>query len=194
MGVTPLVATHRLVIDYTSDLSHKEYLYCTAELVGGVWELVRFSGGDVDIATFIGEYVLLVKPLFASSSQFVDWILEQYMAGSWVEVASGSIGVAGTNASAVATAGSELTWTFRDVSNHKVRFRHLGAVVGISGSFKLGYAGLSGVYKAFVDDVLNGAATHIGAVMTGRAAEQLVSFGALVVSYNRKSRRRLGAV
>jgi hypothetical protein len=194
MAVTPLVPNARLIVHYTSDLPHALQLLVEYTTVSGVPVLQQHDLTTTPTATFVATLVGLLQPMFDTSTVFVDWTLEKYDSGAYVEIDTASIGLNGTNAASAPTRASDFTFSFFDVNEKHVKIRLLGAFLGGAGAFKFGYSVLATIYRNFIDDALNTAPAHLGAVLQGRSGGTLTRFIALVVAYNRKSRRRLGAV
>lgn len=192
MAVTPLVANARLTINYASDLAHKMQILCVVPTTYG-GNLTTLSLATLPTTTAVAHWASLVQPFFAASAALQTWVLEQFVGGAYVEIDAGSLGLAGTNVGAT-TPGTSWTWTFFDSHGKKVRHRHLGIASG-GGVNKLGYAALTGVFKAYVDDLVpSGVAGKMGDWAFGRSAGGMSRFIAIVESFNRKSRRRLGVV
>jgi hypothetical protein len=191
MAVTPLVATGRLVISYTSDLPHKLQLLCNVINSAGTWKISDDGGVLYDPATIATTYVTFAKPAFSTASTFVGWLLERYSGGAYIEVASGSLGIAGT-ALNPAGAANQFTFVFRDRNNDIIK----NVWLGVQSQFvpiKLGYGDLSGATLAFVNEMMDGSSGgHLGATITGRSGLNAKSFTSLVGALNRKARRRLG--
>lgn len=191
MPVTPLLATGRFVIHYTSDLSHRVDMLCDVHLASGVWKITNVVGDDTDGASAATQFVNVAKPFFAAASTFDTWEIQEFSGGAYIQRAVGSIGVAGTGGVPVAP-GSMWTFTFRDQNNKAASCRLLGTVDGNAN--KYAYGVLASPTKAFVDELLNTATTHVGNWRVGRGGVSVSRFLSLVVATNRKSRRRLSLV
>jgi FlaG/FlaF family flagellin (archaellin) len=191
MSVTPLVPGYRLVIEYFSDLTHRAQLLVDAHSTGGSYVLDEFGGTTTPVATFAALYAATMKPVFHTTASFTTWILEQYSGGAYIQVDTGSLGVAGTNSTATAI-GSQWTFKLIDTDNKQFALRILGLVEG--DAFKFGYGQLSGPALTLVNELIDTTSGHMGAVLRGRSGTVQRRFVALTSSLNRKSRRRLGIV
>ena len=194
MPITPLVPGYRLQIFYKTDLNHVMNYFVGATLVGSSYLLQDLYFNNIITTTFVSYIVGLMKPMMDSSSSFLSWTLEQYNSGAWVQVDTGTIGVAGTNAASVPTPGNQFSWTWFDLDLKHLKFRWLGFTFASVGTFKIPLGSVTGAYAAFYNDVIDITPGHLGAMLRGRSGSQILRGLNLVISYNRKSRRRLGDV
>jgi hypothetical protein len=192
VAVTPLNANGRLTIQYTSDIGHKIQALCNLPNVY-TGHLVTFSGASLLTSAAASHWESTLAPMFATTTSFLTWVLERYVSGAYVEIDTGSLGGAGTDTFATSL-GGQLTYTFFDTYGVKFRHRMLGNS-GLTEAYKSGYVGLPTKFKQYVDDMVPaGLSGTNGDWVTGRAGLLNSRFVAIVGSFNRKTRRRLGLV
>lgn len=191
MPESALLATGRLRIHYTSDTTHVVDFLCNVRLTGSDWFVIDKFNSDIDPATAAGQPVAVFVPLFATTTTFDTWELDELVGGAYVQRATGSLGSAGSSANATVK-GAQFTYTFRNGLNQAMSLRLLGSDTATP--LKLGYASLPTAHKNLVDEFLNQSAGHVGSWRRSKSAELVKRFLALVGGSNRKSRRRLGLV
>jgi hypothetical protein len=192
MAVTPLNATHRLRINYTSDLDHVIDVLLNASGSGGTWYANKHGGGTYLLSSAAMDVANIYAPIMGTDAMFTDFILQEYVGGAYNPVFAGSLGVAGSFAGHTSTPASQWTFTYSDNAAIKVRQRIMGAPMGQPN--KYAYGSLPTPYKNIVDSYITDTGTNIGTWWSGRSAFIVPAFRLLVGSFNRKSRRRLGLV
>jgi len=192
MAVTPLVPQYRLQLSYKPAITHKQQLLVDAVLSGGSYSLVAHDSSSVAIATFVSQYAALLKPFYDSTTTFDSWILQKFVSGAYIEVDTGTIGVAGT-ASGAPNPTSLMSWVFVSGGFKRVKFVNLGANA-VDQPAKNTFAVLGTRALNYVSDILNNSSGHIGYVMRGRDGQPLTRFIDEVEDYSRTSRKRLGDV
>lgn len=99
---TPLLATHRVDVPYIVPglPEHHMRILCNAVPDGSFtdgWALVDRTGAHIDFADAMSYLMPLFVPLFANDSTIGDPQLQQFVAGAYPTVATGTGGGTGTS-------------------------------------------------------------------------------------------------
>lgn len=193
--VTPLVATHRVLVHYQADtLSHTVHYLCSAvpaSVTPSGFNFVTGAGAPIEVDAGVQALASFLKAMFDPSALLDTYELQEYVSGAYVPVWAGGIGLAGTTA-ATRSVANRGTTVFRDGNNILVRDVLLG--ISALAPQRLPVASLSGPFAAYINELKNGVSGHTGTWLTGRSGTRLAAALNLTISLDRKSRRRLGLV
>lgn len=190
MAETPIAVNGQIDIYYTGrTLQHVSQIRCeiTNPLAGGGYT-IDTPNGSISWTDGVDDYVNVFKPLVPTTGTIDFAVLQLYDAGVYTQLDTYSLGVAGTGAF-TPQAGSQLTWTFRDDTNHLTKLVMLEVAVGAP--FRLNFGGLSGAAAAFATDLLSLSVGAAGAWTEGRSGSHFKRLVHLTGGFNKKLLRRL---
>jgi len=188
---TPISANGRLTLDYTitGEVHHFRVRVSINNLGGpSPYLFDQQLGGTIQGDTATAQMDTLISPFWDPTVSFGQWLLEKYDSGAYIPLDSWVSTAVGSHAAGVVTA-EQSTFTFKDVDNQFMKFLMFEQSF-VPPARETSFT--SGTLAAFVNDMINPAAGHLGSWVRGRGNEVPFRVVSLVTTLNRKLRRRRG--